>query len=122
VLYQLSHTASPFCSGYFRDGGLTFGPAQPGLLFSYFILPAIVDMTGVYHHVQLFSVEMQSVKHFCLEWNHILLILAFKVAGIIDVSHQLLAQILYLYVSLKITLCSKPLPVGTHGICDLDFV
>jgi hypothetical protein len=40
VLYNLSHTSNPFCSGYFGDSGLDF--AQAGLDRD----PPILDFPG----------------------------------------------------------------------------
>jgi hypothetical protein len=49
VLYRLSHISSPFCSGYFRNGGLT--NYLPGLAFSphpfNLSLPSSSRITGV---------------------------------------------------------------------------
>jgi hypothetical protein len=63
VLYCLSHTFSPFCSGYFGEGGFTFCPGQSGPRSSYFSLPAVAGMTGACHHDQSL-VEMESHKLF----------------------------------------------------------
>jgi heterodisulfide reductase subunit B len=54
----LSHTACPFCSGYFEDRVSLF--AKVGLDFDLPIikLPAFAGMTTVHHYTQLVSVEM----------------------------------------------------------------
>jgi hypothetical protein len=54
VLYHLSQASSPFCFSYFGDRGLTFCPGWSGLQFSYFTLPTVDGMTGVFYHTQVF--------------------------------------------------------------------
>jgi hypothetical protein len=57
---------NPFCSGYFGDRVLLF--AQVGLdhCLPIFMLPAISGMTGVQHHIQLFSIAMGVSQIFLL--------------------------------------------------------
>jgi hypothetical protein len=50
VLYCLSHSSSPFCSGYFGVRVFFFLHKQLGPQFSYFRFPTIVRMTGACHH------------------------------------------------------------------------
>jgi hypothetical protein len=54
VLYRLSHTSSPFCSGYFGDGVLLSTQASldldPPIL--YFLQE--IEVAGICHHTQLF--------------------------------------------------------------------
>jgi hypothetical protein len=49
--------------------GSCFLPGQPGAWWSYFMIPAIAGMSGIYNYPWLFSVKMRSHKLFCLEWT-----------------------------------------------------
>jgi hypothetical protein len=50
VLYHLSHTSSPFWSGYFRDGvSLTIFPGWPGTSILPISASQIARITGVSH-------------------------------------------------------------------------
>jgi hypothetical protein len=46
----------------------SFSPGKPGQQSSYFKLLMVAGMSAVYHHTQLFSVDMGSYKLFCLGW------------------------------------------------------
>jgi hypothetical protein len=89
VLYHLSNSASPFCSGYFGDRGSLFAQASldgdpPSLGF-----PS-AGMIGMHRHTQhFFSVE--SHKLFCPGWTETkaFLISASQEARITCVSHWL---------------------------------
>jgi hypothetical protein len=81
----------PFCSGYFGDRISLFALArQSGPQFSYFKLPTIAGMTGMCHHNQLFPIEMESHKHFCLglPGTSVILISAPQVAEITVMTYQ----------------------------------
>jgi hypothetical protein len=60
------------------------------------MLPITAGMTGVYHHIQLLSIEMVSWKLLvvCLGWfeTMILPISSFQVVRITDVSHGQFAK------------------------------
>jgi hypothetical protein len=62
VLYHLSHTSNPFCSGEFGDWFSLFAQASLDQDFPFFTLPYVTEMTGMYHHAQHFSIEMGSGK------------------------------------------------------------
>jgi hypothetical protein len=71
VFHFLSHNSSPFCSDYFGDrvshfaqASLDRGPPILGFL-------KLLEMTGVYHHIQQFSVKIGSYKLYWsgLAWN-----------------------------------------------------
>jgi hypothetical protein len=73
VLYRLSHTSSPFCSGYFGDGGLmnylprlasTYHP--PDLLIS---ASQVAKITDVSHQCLASSILIQGVKLFSYKTN-----------------------------------------------------
>jgi hypothetical protein len=53
------------------------------------MLPTVAGMTGLYHHAQFFSVEMESRELVCLGWpgTMILPISASQVTGLIGVCH-----------------------------------
>jgi hypothetical protein len=53
MLYCLSHVSSAFCSGYFGATVSLFAQLA-WTPFSYFTLPILAGMTGVYYHAQLF--------------------------------------------------------------------
>jgi hypothetical protein len=63
-MLNLSHPSNPLFCGYFGDRISFFAQAGPELQSSYFELPSIAGMTGLYHHTQLFSIEMVSYKLF----------------------------------------------------------
>jgi hypothetical protein len=50
TLYLLSHTSSPFCSGYFGDGASkTISPGWPGTSILQILASQIARITGVNH-------------------------------------------------------------------------
>jgi hypothetical protein len=57
VLYHLSHSSGPFCFGYFGDRSRYFCSGQPSLLFSYFKLAIITELTGAHHHTHFYPLE-----------------------------------------------------------------
>jgi hypothetical protein len=69
ALYSSGHASSPFCSGYFGVGiSLFFCPCKPEQTDSCFMPLAVSGMTAASYHTQLFSIEMESCKLFCLGW------------------------------------------------------
>jgi hypothetical protein len=58
--------------------------------FSYCLLSVIGGKTGLCHHSQHFSFEMESYEHFCLSWPEtaIFPISAPCVAGMTDLHHD----------------------------------
>jgi hypothetical protein len=89
LLYHLSHTSSPFCSGYFGDRVLC--SAQAFLeLQSYFSFPPWQGWQACTTKPSFFFfIQMESHKHFCLgwPWMAILPISASCTAGMIDTHH-----------------------------------
>jgi hypothetical protein len=70
--FELGFCATPpalFHSGYFEDWILLFAWTDLDHDPPIFMLPAIAGMTSMYHHTQLFSIEMGSHKLFCPGWS-----------------------------------------------------
>jgi hypothetical protein len=75
--------------------------AQASLQSSYFTFSTATEMTGVYQHAQLFSIDMRVSQHFCpgSPGTVILPIIASQVARIMGVSHQHSDMTYFLYDS-----------------------
>jgi hypothetical protein len=63
VLYHLSHSTSPFCSGYFWDRVCIYSWASVDLNHPIYASRAAV-MAGTHHHTQILLVEMESHELF----------------------------------------------------------
>jgi hypothetical protein len=93
VLCLLSHNFCAFCSSYFVDNVSSF--AQVNLICDppIFMLSAVAEMTGVYHHTQLFPIEMGSCELFCLGWPETTFFFSFFLFFLVGLGSELRTEL-----------------------------